>query len=658
MSVEPVVFKVSRRDDGGFAVTLRCADGEPVHGDFAVDLARGSRLSRTIERVHDNKADKDDLADVGSQLWAGLLAGDVNDRFRAYLEELPEHDRRFLQLRLDLPPILRPLPWETLYDDRLRFLASRRDHAIVRELSDAGPGPSRTRDKGPLKILVAVPEDSGLQVGHEWRNLQFLARKLGESIEIDRIDGPVTPNLVEKHVGNFEPDVFLFVGHGRVEGKDDVRIRLNRSEADSDRSLWVDADAFASLFSGSAVQLAVLNCCLGATPSSSLSLAGVGPYLAVEGVRAVVAMRYEIADDDAIRFSTSFFRSLLSDDYLGRVDVAATQARRELFLNRGQDNVRSFVTPVLYLAPGFQQLDGLKASAGTSSGTFSTLGGEAPPGLKLPEGLIAAVRERRCVPLIGPRALAAGATRNDVVTPGPRTLARRIADECDYPNTHEFEAAERAEELLSEHLLARVCEHFMFANPGQGYKLPRLIKDAFETATPPPTFQQMAFWEVPGFVYSYIDGQLHEALKDVGRPPRVINKVDEAGDVEESQGLLVHLRGTIDDIESLVLTEQDHEQLWDRMAALNAQVVNLVHDIEGCSLLMLGVNPTDRVVRRFVTQLLSEAARLLRGPVYFVQPPGAGSDSAYWEHLDVNWIEADTESFVSAMSAAMSEPSS
>ena len=58
------------------------------------------------------------------------------------------------------------------------------------------------------------------------------------------------------------------------------------------------------------------------------------------------------------------------------------------------------------------------------------------------------------------------------------------------------------------------------------------------------------------------------------------------------------MRGTWRDIDSLILTEEEHDLLWDRLNKIPSQVAALVHGAKDRSLLFLGIHPRDPLVHR------------------------------------------------------------
>ena len=137
---------------------------------------------------------------------------------------------------------------------------------------------------------------------------------------------------------------------------------------------------------------------------------------------------------------------------------------------------------------------------------------------------------------------------------------------------------------------------------------------------------------------------------DLKKPVRVVNSID-AQVPPGNESLLVHVRGTYKRADSLVLTERDHDRLWDRIGRMTPEISWLIRGHMGHSLLLLGVSPRDPLVRRLITRLLDQATRN-RGPIFFLCRPGEKGDP-YWEEYSVVWIEGDLEALTSAITQAL-----
>lgn len=495
------------------------------------------------------------------------------------------------------------------------------------------------------------PEGSGLSIDHEWNNLRLAVGQLGDAIRLERLDGRITSARLLEKLRTRPWDVLHYVGHGEVGNEGTVRIRLN-ADSGGDSDYWMDAEPFSTLFSEHPPRLVVLNCCLGAMPDPRRSLGGVGPLMMRRGVPAIISMRYEIQDDVAIKFADAFYRELLVGDEPGRVDLALRHARHSIYTSQTESSARGFVTPILHLAAGCEALFDLPGRAPAVI-TTPALAGLAPA--LVPPELEQAIRARDCVLVIGTLGGTAvrSAADGTVPAPGPRELALQLAIDSQYPMMADFDLAPDSESWLIGSVLPAVCQHYQHRKRRLG--LIQAIQQIYQKATPRAPQLSIAQWDAPGIIYTHFDGMMAEAFKAVRRTPRQMPGIGHGVDTGESGDLLVHLRGTVKDERSLILTEEDHDQLWDALARLPSQVVELTRGKAGRSVLFMGVSPRDPLVRRLSLQLLETGKNRLQGPTFFVCAEHTAVDDAYWEKYDVNWIPMACETLVASMAHGLEQ---
>ncbi len=652
----PLDFHLRNDEARGVFVVQLVDRAWKVEEDFSFDFAN-KRLSRVLEGIENNHCSLDDLKEIGVNLWTGLMTGKVGEHFETIRQEIEEQTQagadfegvRF-QFRLGLPPELEGLPWEALYQERdFAFLACHPDHCVLRSPSAriaAPPPPPPIDDK--LKILAVIPSGSGLDAEHEWHNLEVAVGALRDRIHLERLSGRVDSDRLGDRLRAEPWDIVHFIGHGEQAESGKTLIRLNSSEPGED-ARWMEGEKFASLFVGSRVRLAVLNCCLGAKPSPLRSLSGLGPFLLRAGVPAVVAMRYEIPDGVAIRFSDKLYQELLNGRVPGRVDLAVEHARRSIYQTEDEDSARAFVTPILFLASGCEQLFKIERQA-TLPRPDPT-----PSPVILPEELVDALRQGLCVPVIGQRVLTTGATRSSPQVMEPRQLARTLAEKFSYPRLKDLDLCELAGDWMDLTILQCICQHHVARTKGASFRLTKEVQNAYKESRPPALLNQIAGWDVPGVFYLYFDGLLEQAFEETKKSVRIVDAVD-VPVPPGTEPLLVHVRGTHKRATSLVLTEQDHDRLWDRIGRMTPGIAELVRGHIGRSPLFLGVNPRDPLVKRLISKLLEDASPTTLGPVFFLCRPGE-KDDPYWEEFPIVWIEGDLETLATAMTQAVRQES-
>ncbi len=148
-----------------------------------------------------------------------------------------------------------------------------------------------------------------------------------------------------------------------------------------------------------------------------------------------------------------------------------------------------------------------------------------------------------------------------------------------------------------------------------------------------------AAWNTPGYICTYFDGQLQQALQESMRPVQVINSLRSTVAPEPGVALLVHLRGHWSDPNSLVLTEEQHNDLFDCLVELPTCLAKLVRGSVGRSPLFLGLDPRDPLVRRLISKILPEQHRDTVGPIYFACVNPSDDDKAYWSDFETEWLD-------------------
>jgi hypothetical protein len=650
-SARQVLICVVEAPGKKYAVRLTTDDGRTAECDFDLDVLATSRMAGVLGSIEAGTCVSDDLRDLGAHLWDALLHGDVERLFET-VRPAADGGSDVLTIRLSLPPKVALYPWEALYDERRSgFISVLPNYSIVHaspELSVPKPPP---RERQPLAALVVIPEGSGLNVDHEWNNLQLTAAQLGDAIQLEPLMGRVTPLRLQKQLRSRRWDVLHYIGHGVRDDDDHVRIRLH-SERESEDDYWMEAEPFSTLFVGHGPRLVILNCCLGGAPDPRRTLAGLGPLLMRAGVPAVIAMRYEIPDDVAIRMSDAFYRELLSESAAGHVDFALRAARHAVHLNQRDTTVRGFITPMLHLAEGSARLFDLPSQ--NRPAPVPTPAPVQGAESRLPEELVQAIRDRQCVVVLGSLCSAplrgAGVSGGPAPAPGPLELAKALALQSSYPRVDELSLARSSESWLASLLLAAVCQHYQ----GLYKRLPLLkaIQSAYLGCPPPEALLALASWDLPGVICTQFDGLMEEAFKRLHRTPRGVPDLEQTLDAAADVPMLVQLRGSLNDARSLVLTEDDHDRLWDKLARLPSQVLQLAKG-PGRSALFVGVSPRDPLVRRLALQLFETGENRVEGPTFFASTDHTSAEDSYWRKYDVTWVSMEAATLIAALDQAV-----
>ena len=627
-------------------------DGRHVgEAPFDDSWRHAGEIGAALQRIEDGVASVDDLQTVGIQLWTGLIADDVKSGpIRAEVGALRKRQGKEdvrLTLRIEAPPEIHLLPWEALYDlRRMEYLASHPKCSVLRHPStaDVDVPDSECRATDKLRILVVIPAGSGLNVAAEWDRLRFSLEPHKDLLAGGApvvLQGRVTYDDLCAALKKDRYDVVHFIGHGWVDDQNKVWIRMNSATGGEENKI---AHVFAMAFQYSGVQFVFMNCCHGAVPGTTRAFAGLAPALLTLGVPAVLAMRYAIPDDAAVRLSGVFYRTLLAGPSRGRVDVAAQEARKSFIglLDQETSGARLLATPVMFVAPGTTKIFDLPDTAppDTPGGaTIQPAAGLSDETRASIAKLAQIVSSQRAVLVLGPDL--AEPTR-DTTALGPlsiRWLVNHLATTCAY-DVREVEDAEKAGDWLLPLLLQRICQHSAASEGTRRPLLEALIRAYTGVSTPPSELARIATWPFAGAVCAHFDGLFERALRSAGKRFRsAYGPLDPvSGDPDEP--IVLHLRGSVELTKSLVLTEAEHDDLWDALAKMPLESASIVTGHLSRSLIVLGVNPRDVSVRRLARCLLPVDNRKDAGRTLLVWPGATEADKAVWQPFNPLWIDA------------------
>jgi hypothetical protein len=606
--------------------------GEASEAPHAFTFETSTRNAATLRKIEQGTCIAEDLRDIGVQLWDGLAPSAIAAKIRAAVSsaEAP------LTLVLLMPERLTHLPWETLYDDvELRYIACHPSISLVHGVGDDLRPVPPPADR--LSVLVVIPEGTGLDVETEWSNLRASVAKLDGAAELFSLRGPVCPDRLSEELLKRHWSVVHFIGHGQIRDNR-VEIRLND---ESGNEVWSGADAFSALFLGTKVDLCILNCCHGGATSNVRSMDRLAPGLLAAGVRSVVAMRFAMADADAIRFSNIFYHQLLRGAYPGRPTYAAQLARKSLLSAPSRDEHRGFVTPVVHIRGRSTTLFALRPrEARITSPPTETPTARACA----PAALAEAVAKRRCIPIIGPELVAPPDTRRGPAVTSLRSLVEKLTNAlADQPHERATVAIPPTSPAMPvDAILRRLAERFDAC--GQWQRMATIVREFYAPHQPSELHRLLASWRSPGAFYTHFDGLMEAALPAQDRVT-VIRDLTQG--VEVSDALLVLVRGTITEHRSLVLTENDHFDLGERIERMHQTLCSVVRGHLGRCVVFIGQSPACPVARQLARKLLDPGPR---GPeAFFVCNQPLSDDEWFWRRYNVEFVRADNEALIRAI---------
>ena len=257
---------------------------------------------------------------------------------RAAAQDRPVH----LRMNLDAPADVHDIRWELLRDPRGEYSIATSDGVLFsRYLSspDFRLIPWRTKQATRALVVIAAPSDLGefAPGGRQLASVDMAVERrsaeaaLGD-IETAYLAGPGQATLASlARELEQDVDILYLVCHGAIT--DDVPFVL--LEKPDGTAEIVDGRRLAEMVFSLAHRptLAMLSSCQSAgaggvrTTADDGALAGLGPRLAGAGIATVIAMQGNISMETANLFAAKFFEELRRD---GVVDRAAAAARRSV----------------------------------------------------------------------------------------------------------------------------------------------------------------------------------------------------------------------------------------------------------------------------------------------------------------------------------------
>ena len=297
------------------------------------------------------------MQDLGINLWQWLFDGAIRHSLDRS-EGIAIGQNQPLRLRLEIrDPNLIALPWEIMQQAAGKQAISLNQQLLFsRTTSDVDPISQKLHQE-VLNILLVLGSDVD---GTENLQLQQEANTLAREIEkrevqtntivppvparVDVLEQPSAEELIQAlETGLY--NVICYSGHGLTSS--DGGLLLLRSDA------TLNGTELAQVLVRNQITLAVFNACWGAQPDSHkgkiIERSSLAEVLIHHGVPAVLAMRDEIADREALSFVSAFAKALRQRM---AVDRAVAVARQKL-LTLYKFNQPAWTLPILYMHPEF-----------------------------------------------------------------------------------------------------------------------------------------------------------------------------------------------------------------------------------------------------------------------------------------------------------------
>jgi len=333
---EPMVFRLQlyRHDLGFYAQAMTSRGAET--GLVTLTSADAEALAQWGEQLSAGRlCTREEVDDAGEEIFAKVFRGRILETFLQVCKEA-NLQGRWLRIMISAPQEtgLHEVPWEILRRDGKLLSCS--GMSIVRCL----PLPTATASLAsvpPARMLLSTAELEGENQLRVDAELDAICQSVKETQ--GRIELTVRRNIGRENLVDLFQDarrnndpirIWHHCGHGRVQARKFSLVLEDQGEIQD-----VEASGLAQLLAAEEdLKLAVLSLCFGG------ETLGLGTHLARLNVPAVVGFRGAVVNPAAIRFSTSFYKDVISVP----VDVAVARARGTLSV----DDALDWTQPVLY----------------------------------------------------------------------------------------------------------------------------------------------------------------------------------------------------------------------------------------------------------------------------------------------------------------------
>ncbi|MFN8439283.1 MAG: SUMF1/EgtB/PvdO family nonheme iron enzyme [Caldilineaceae bacterium] len=287
---------------------------------------------------------------LGQQLFDFALSGEVLAQLRACQRAAKSQHKEGVRLRLRIfDPELAGLPWEYLYDSRLRdFIALDPTLPLVRYLHHPH-AVAPTSLVAPLRILamVAAPINlPALDVTAEKQRVEQAVANLQADgrVELHWLSGETALDL-QSALRKGPWHIFHFIGHGDFDPlRDEGYVVLCNPRNRQAEPLYATQLARLLAAQSNHLRFVLLNACDSGRGSSSDIFSSTAETLINRDLPAVLAMQYSITDDAATLFAQHLYESLA--DGLP-IDRSVAEARNALALADSQN--LEWGVPVLHM---------------------------------------------------------------------------------------------------------------------------------------------------------------------------------------------------------------------------------------------------------------------------------------------------------------------
>lgn len=306
------------------------------------------------------------MQSLGIKLWNWLFQGPILNTLERSIG-IASGKNKPLRLRLDIrDPNLIALPWEIMQPQPGKAAISLAQHLLFSRTTNDVESLATLPVSQSLNVLLVLGQKTidslpETKAGSQSLRLEEEAEVLAQALtsyrnqvvgnaattvkcRVDTLIQPTPEQLIDR-LEDKNYNVFFYAGHGESApdgGK--IFLRPNRN---------ISGTELAQVLTRCQVKLCVFNSCWGAQPAiaqkNTLQNSSLAEVLIHHGVPAVLAMRDQIGDEEALKFIQFFAQALATRQ---SIDRAVAIARQQL-LTIYRFNFPTWTLPILYLHPEF-----------------------------------------------------------------------------------------------------------------------------------------------------------------------------------------------------------------------------------------------------------------------------------------------------------------
>ena len=314
-----LILEKNNGKENFYTATLNSDLFDPVEPiDFRLSLTdtldKNGSFNDSLTAIRGGTVSQDDLEIVGTELY-NLVIG---EHFGKLLQDFhrPTENKK-VRLQLDIrDPELITLPWELLKNER-QFL--RRDGVSIVRFTPDGDKSELELDPNQVKVLIVSASPKDYPTFDEDSYTQIVKDSFEQQhIKCEILMKATRESLLEKCSKEERYDLFHFVGHGDfAESNGGIVLR----KEDDSPEIYPAPD-LGTLLRDCGVKFAFLCSCETGQTSKENQFRGVAQNLIGAGIPVVLAMQYDIVQEEAKKFVEKFYQNLLGTESGNIIDEA------------------------------------------------------------------------------------------------------------------------------------------------------------------------------------------------------------------------------------------------------------------------------------------------------------------------------------------------